>query len=78
MRDRLLLRPTGLEGQFRDERGQLWVANDARLPHSNGPDETYCTLCGLRLAGVVYMLQQTGGPELCDGCVEVRPPRAEG
>lgn len=71
MRDRLRLCPTGLEGQFRDERGRLWAANDARLPHSNGPDGTWCTLCGLLLAGVVYLLQQTGGDELCEGCVEV-------
>lgn len=65
------LYPTGLEQQFRDDAGRLWVSNDARKPGSNPPETSICSTCGWRLGPVTYMEQSTDGPVACLFCVEV-------
>lgn len=65
------LRPTGLEQQFRDDKGRLWVSNDTRKPGSNPPDPLFCWTCCGFLGPVVYMEQSTGGTVACEDCVEV-------
>lgn len=67
------LYPTGLEQQFRDDAGRLWVSNDTRKPGSNPPETLRCSTCGRVLGEVTFMQQSTGGPVACLFCVEVAP-----
>lgn len=65
------LRPTGLEQQFRDDAGRLWVSNDTRKPGSNPPEAYRCSMCRRLLGPVTFMQQSTDGPVACLFCVEV-------
>lgn len=68
------LYPTGLEQQFRDDAGRLWVGNDTRKPGSNPPEGSRCLVCGAALGAVTYQEQATNGTVACASCVEVASP----
>jgi hypothetical protein len=77
------LHPTGQDGQFRDDAGRLWVANDASKPGSNPPEESRCGVCGVPRGVVTYARDGGGyaqpglpGVAACDACVEIAPDPA--
>jgi hypothetical protein len=64
------LTTTRTAGVLVDQRGRMWLVDDARLPHSNR-ERDVCDGCGRQLGDVAYLEHRVDGAIRCAACVEV-------